>query len=209
MAAVYGCFTHTLLISSFNALFALLVKRTFSWTSTGAGLIFLAISIPSTLDTIIGALSDRYDSLVGSPFGFELTVPALALTGVVTDGSVGHQAALIILLVAVGIGLNFIFAPFAADMFDEVEALSLQHPETFGKKRAYAQAYSLFGAALGLATVVGPGWSGLFFEKTSWQITAGILAVICAVGGVPVFCYTGWGVKREGKEGTGASAAQA
>ena len=102
MAAVYGCFTHTLLISSFEAVLALFVKRTSSWTSTGTGLIFLAISIPTTLGTLIGALSDRYDPHIVSPFGFGLTVPALALMGVVTGGSVGHQAALIILLVAVG-----------------------------------------------------------------------------------------------------------
>lgn len=102
MTAVYGCFTHTLLISSFDAVLALFVKRTFSWTSTGAGLIFLAITIPSTLGTIIGALSDRYGPRIVSLFGFGLTVPALALMGVVTDNSVGHQAALIILLVAIG-----------------------------------------------------------------------------------------------------------
>ena len=94
-------------------------------------------------------------------------------------------------------------------MFDEVESLAQQHPDTFGKKGAYAQAYSLFDAALGFATVVGPGWSGLLFEKTNWQITAGTLAVICAIGGVPVFCYTGRGVKRDGKETSKASATQA
>ena len=102
LAAVYGCFTHTLLISSFDAVLALFVKRTFSWTSTGAGLIFLSITIPSTLGTVIGALSDRYGPRVVSLFGFGLTVPALALMGVVTDNTVGHQAALIILLVAIG-----------------------------------------------------------------------------------------------------------
>lgn len=94
-------------------------------------------------------------------------------------------------------------------MFDEVESLALEHPDKFGKKRAYAQAYSLFDAALGLATVVGPGWSGLFFEKTNWQITAATLAVICAVGGVPVFYYTGRGAKRDGKERTDETASQA
>ena len=76
-------------------------------------------------------------------------------------------------------------------MFDEVEDIAALHPDVFGSCGAYAQAYSLFDAALGLATIVGPAWSGLFLEKTSWQITSGSLAVLCAVGGVPVWAYTG------------------
>ena len=99
-----------------------------------------------------------------------------------------------------GIGLNFILAPLAADMFDEVESLVLKHPDTFGSKGAFAQAYSLFDAALGLATVAGPACSGLLLEKTNWQITAGMLAVLCVIGGVPVLGYTGKEAKEERKE---------
>ena len=101
-AAVYGCFTHTTLISAFDAVLPLFVKRTFLYTSTGAGLIFLAITIPSTLGTVIGALSDRYGTRAVSLFGFALTTPSLALMGLVKDDSIGHQAALIVLLVAIG-----------------------------------------------------------------------------------------------------------
>ena len=101
-AAVYGCFTHTTLISAFDAVLPLFVKRTFLYTSTGAGLIFLAITIPSTLGTVIGALSDRYGTRAVSLFGFALTTPSLALMGLVKDDSIGQQAALIVLLVAIG-----------------------------------------------------------------------------------------------------------
>ena len=94
-----------------------------------------------------------------------------------------------------------ILAPLAADMFEEVESLASQHPSTFGSRGAFAQAYSLFDAALGLATVAGPTWSGVFFERTNWQITAVMLAVVCGVGGIPVFCYTGTGKKTEDGKG--------
>lgn len=86
-------------------------------------------------------------------------------------------------------------------MFDEVESLALKHPDTFGSRGGYAQAYSLFDASLGLATVAGPTWSGLLLAKTNWQITAGMLAVICAIGAMPVFSYTGKGVKNEFRNG--------
>ncbi|KAL6713704.1 hypothetical protein ACLMJK_009169 [Lecanora helva] len=140
LAAVYGCFTYTLLISPFDAVLALFVKRAFSWSSTGAGLIFLTITIPSTLGAFIGALSDRYGTRKVALFGFGLTIPSLALLGVVTDGSVPHQAALVVLLVGNGVGLNFILAPLAADMFDEVENLADRNRDVFGEKGALARA---------------------------------------------------------------------
>ena len=76
-------------------------------------------------------------------------------------------------------------------MFDEVEVLARDNPEMFGQKGAFARAYGLFDAALGAATVVGPGLAGGFYAKTTWQITAGVLALCCALGGVPVFLFTG------------------
>ena len=85
-------------------------------------------------------------------------------------------------------------------MFNEVESLVLRHPDTFGSKGAFAQAYSLFDAALGLATVAGPCCSGFLLERTNWQITAGTLAVLCAVGGLPVLRYTGKEAREERKE---------
>ena len=102
LAAMCGCFTHSLLISSFDTVLALFVKRTFLWSSTGAGLILLALAIPSTMGTFIGYLSDRFGTRSVALFGFGMTVPCLALLGVITDGSAGHQVALIVLLVANG-----------------------------------------------------------------------------------------------------------
>lgn len=96
-----------------------------------------------------------------------------------------------------------ILAPLAADMFDEVEHLAKQNPDRFGSRGAYAQAYSLFDASLGLATVAGPTWSGLLLAKTNWQITAGVLAILCAIGAVPVFSHTGKGAKRWKEERNG------
>lgn len=101
-AAVFGCFTHTTLISAFDAVLPLFVKRTFFYTSTGAGLIFLAITIPSTLGTVIGALSDRYGTRATSLLGFALTTPCLALMGLANDDSIGHQVTLVSLLVLIG-----------------------------------------------------------------------------------------------------------
>lgn len=220
LAAMSGCFTHALLISSFDTVLTLFVKRTFLWSSTGAGLILLAVALPSTMGTFVGYLSDRFGTRSVALFGFGMTMPCLALLGVINDGTAPYQVALIVLLVAngrtplssqlmlhfvslttitPGIGLTFILAPLATDMLAEVDCLANENPSIFGQKGAYARAYALFDAALGVAIFVGPGWSGALYEMTNWPVMAGTLALLCLLGGAPVYYYTGPRKSREPK----------
>ena len=101
-AAVYGCFTHTTLIASFDAVLPQFVKRTFGWNATGAGLIFLAITIPSTAGAAIGALSDRYGTRKVSLAGFILTTPSLALMGLAKRADLTDEVLLCVLLFIIG-----------------------------------------------------------------------------------------------------------
>lgn len=206
--AAYGCFTHILLAASFDAILPTFVKRTFEWNYIDAGLIFFAITIPSTLGAAIGALSARYGPRYLALCGFIITTPSLALMGLAKDDSMGSKVLLCVLLVMIGhrgCPNRTIRGPMlicrmrwsqsdprlVAGIFQEVEALAEENPGMFGKIGAFAQAYSLVDAALGFSTVIGPGWSGLFIEKAGWPITVGSLAVLCAARGVPAFFYTG------------------
>ena len=108
-AAVYGCFTCASVTASFDAILPLFVKRTFHWSSSGAGLIFLAITVPSLMGTFIGALSDRYGTRKVSLVGFALTTPSLALLGVVTDDKLVNKILLPVILVSAGKAPSFIF----------------------------------------------------------------------------------------------------
>jgi MFS family permease len=95
------------------------------------------------------------------------------------------------LMCPAGIGCNLILAALAADLFFEVETLAEENPHTFDKKMAFAQAYSLFDSAVGLATAIGPVWAGFIYQQTNWTTSVFSLAFICALGSIGVFRYTG------------------
>lgn len=101
-AAIYGCFTSATVTASFDAILPMFVKRTFHWNSAGAGLIFLAITVPSLLGTAIGGISDRYGTRRVSLVGFALTAPSLALLGVVRGDMLVNKVLLPVILVSVG-----------------------------------------------------------------------------------------------------------
>ena len=110
MSAVYGSFINTTLTCAFDSVLPLFVKKTFGWNPTAAGLVFLTIAFPSILGPLAGALADRFGSRPVALGGFAIATPALALLGLVRDGSVGMQALLCVLLTIVGT-LGFFFDP--------------------------------------------------------------------------------------------------
>lgn len=117
-AAVYGCFTCATVTASFDAILPMFVKRTLHWNSAGAGLIFLAITVPSLLGTVIGGISDRYGARRVSLVGFALTTPSLALLGVVHDNMLVDKILLPVILVSVGkLSINTLFSPSLPHLF--------------------------------------------------------------------------------------------
>ena len=102
LAATWGAFTYAVLISFLDATLPVFVKLTFHWSSKGAGLIFIAVSGPSLLGTLIGRLSDRFGTRKVAAVGFALIVPPLAVLGMVKDDDVGSIVLSCCLLVLIG-----------------------------------------------------------------------------------------------------------
>ena len=107
IAAIYGCLTHTMLLACIDSILPLFVKRTFDWTATGAGTIFLTISCPSLFGTVFGALADRYGSRLVSLSGLALTTLNLGLMGLCGENSLKDKVLLCVFLVLAGKSPSF------------------------------------------------------------------------------------------------------
>ena len=67
-----------------------------------------------------------------------------------------------------------------------IDRITEAEPQLFTSGGAYAQAFSLFDAAIALGTIFGPVFAGLMYHLGNWWIMSLALALVCASGALPV-----------------------
>ena len=102
LTACFGIFIHITVITAFDAVLPIYVNKTFGWHSTGAGLIFLAISIPAISGAAVGDASDRFGPRKVALCGFAIAIPSIALLGLVNHNSTGQVVLLCAILAFIG-----------------------------------------------------------------------------------------------------------
>lgn len=200
LAALWGCLVQAALTTSFDSVLPLFVKRTFGWGSTGAGLIFLALIVPSFSAPLIGRASDKYGPRWLAATGFILALPFLVLLRSVTHNSLQQIVLLCALLALLGVSLTFVMPPLMAEITYVVEAKEKKNPGLFGKQGAYAQAYGLFTCAFAGGTLVGPIWAGFVEQRAGWGTMVWSLGLLSTLSAVPAVIWTGGLVTRRHEE---------
>ncbi|GAB7341742.1 hypothetical protein MBLNU457_g0076t1 [Dothideomycetes sp. NU457] len=205
LAALWGCLIQASLLTSFDSTLPIFVRDTFGWDSTGAGLIFLPIVVPSFLDPIIGWTSDKYANGARwlATIGFVAACPILILLRLVSYDSIRQKVLLCALLALLGLTLSMVLVPLMAEITYAVEATAAKRPEGFlGDKGAYAQAYGLFNMAFAGGCLVGPLVGGLINQHYGWGATTLALGCMSIFSAVPTFWWTGssWRKARGNKK---------
>lgn len=203
LAALWSTLVLSSLLTAFDSVLPLYVRQTFHWTSTGAGLAFLPLVLPSFASPLIGAYVTRHGPRLPATAGFLLPVPFLACLGFVAHDSLTQKVLLCALLVGIGAGITLAFPPLMAEIAYVVADKERRRPGAFGRKGgAYAQAYALFNMAYAAGCLVGPIWGGMVRERAGWGAVGWSLAILCGCTAVPAFLWVGgWVFGRRKKEG--------
>ncbi|KAK6863993.1 MFS transporter-like protein [Apiospora arundinis] len=191
LAALYGLFAQAGIMMGFDAVLALFVNETFGWTSTAAGIMFLALFLPGFVAPGVGWLADRYGAKWPSVGGFVTCVPLLVCLRFVTENTVAHKVLLCVLLAILGCALVFSNTPLMAEITYVIDEKEAEYPGIFGEKGVYGIGYGLFTMAFALGGTIGPLFAGYLNAGPGWGTMTWASAVWSASGAVVVFFWLG------------------
>lgn len=196
LTALWGCIVQGSLMTAFDSVIPLFVQQTFNWDSIGAGLVFLALIVPSFLAPWVGWASDRYGPRWLTVSGFIFAIPFWILLRLVTHNSLSQKVLLCALMALIGVALTLVMPPLMAEITYVVEAKEKQSPGRYGTTGAYAQAYGLFVMAFAAGTLIGPIWAGYVRDNAGWGTMAWSLGLFSLMAAVPCAIWTGGLITR-------------
>ncbi|KAM0133297.1 hypothetical protein ACHAO1_006233 [Botrytis cinerea] len=166
------------------------VERKFNWDSTGAGLIFLAITFPIFLAPIAGRLSDVWPSRWLTASYFIISAVLTVLLVLIHRNSTDQIAGLAVLLTLYGVARVFGSSPLGADLSRAVESMEKKTPGIFGKTGASGQVFSLYTSASAAGVLAGPTWTSYAFGERGWIFFVSSLGILTATVAIPVILFS-------------------
>lgn len=108
LADIYAVFIAYVLLAGFDGDLALFVKQTFKWNSTGAGLIYLTVALPSLFAPVAGSLSDKFGARWIAATGFAADFVCVTLLRLVTQNTTPQIILLCCLMTLIGISIPIV-----------------------------------------------------------------------------------------------------
>ncbi|CUS15160.1 unnamed protein product [Tuber aestivum] len=197
LTALWGILVQAVIMTALETTLPLRVRELFNFNATGAGLIFLAVVIPTFLAPIVGWACDKWGTRWVQTAGFVICCPFFVFLRFPDHNSVSQIVLLCAILALIGIGLVLIMPTMMAEVSLSLDEVEENNPGILGKNGAYAQGYGLFSVAFSAGTLVGPLWSGFVKDAVGWN------AMVCTIGALSIFTaipsaiYTGGKIRKE------------
>ncbi|KAF3276624.1 hypothetical protein TWF970_006210 [Orbilia oligospora] len=185
------------IFTAFDAVLPLRVKYVFHFNSTAAGLIFLAIIIPTLVAPLCGKISDKYGPRWLVVTAFFVCLPLFILLRLPQRPVAGHIALLCALLFCIGFVISASMPGAMSEISISVVEFEKESPGIFGEKGAFAQAYALFNIAWSLGSVVGPLLGGFLNKAIGWNSMVLLFGFLCLLTSFVTIWYTGGKITKD------------
>ena len=169
----------------------LFVMETFGWSSSGAELIFLSMSLPSMAGYYVGKLIDRFGPRRPGYIALSLAGLALFFLRFVEKNTIADKVLLSGLLAIGDLGITVIQIMGMTEVSQVIDDSEAQSPGIFGNRSPLAQAYALFNMAFAAGQLFGPLLAGFLRVHTGWKGMTLALGIINAITAVPISIFTG------------------
>jgi hypothetical protein len=165
--------------------------ETFAWTPKGAGLIFLALTVPSFAGVQIGKLIDSTGVRILGTLSFVGCCGAWILMRLVTENSPGHVALLVVFLLVLGLTIVTIEIIAMMEVSQVITDYEAEFPGVFGEKSPIAQAYALFNMSFAAGQLLGPLMAGPIRVNGGWGTMTLVLGLQAGLTAIPFSLFSG------------------
>lgn len=174
--------------------------HTFHWTTAGAGVLFVFLTVPSLFGSLVGRLMDKKGGRVLATAACIGCAVCLILLRLVHDNSSGNVVVLVVLLLLIGTGTLILRVANMAEIGLTVHGMQAQDPDAFAGASLMGQAYALLNMAYASGEFIGPILSGFMSVKMGWNGMTLMWGVISFLTAVPVGLFMGgWVLKPRDK----------
>ncbi|KAJ6172311.1 hypothetical protein N7470_001378 [Penicillium chermesinum] len=189
--ALVASLVMALVFSALETTLPLFIMETFHWSSGGAGLIFIASSVPSLAGVYIGKGIERAGNRIPGVSALLGCAAAWILMRLVTDNTIPQVVLLISLLLLMGLGIVVIEIISMTEVSLIIDDYETRFPGIFGDKSPVAQAYAMFNMAYAGGQLLGPILAGGVRVQAGWGTMTLVLGLVCAVTALPVGLWGG------------------
>lgn len=189
--SLWGCLLQAVFLSGFDATIPIFVSRTFGWNSQAAGLIFLALVIPTCISPLVGWLSDKHGPRWYTAAGYILSAVPLILLRLIDHDAIRQKVLLAILLGIFGATGTLFEIPVWAEVVRCTEIRVQANPRQYSADGAVGQAYGLLNFFYSVGVTVGPLLTGFIYEAAGWSNMVLVLGILSAFSSVPTILCTG------------------
>ncbi|KAK9452280.1 major facilitator superfamily domain-containing protein [Limtongia smithiae] len=165
-------------------------EQLFNYSSLGAGLLFLPLSITSLTGPLIGYWIDKTSPRWPLCAGFIVMCPFVTLMRLPNSDDIHQIVLMFALLALVGLAIAALSTATMAEISACVTAAEAKRPGLFGAGGGYAQAFGLFNFAYSAGSVIGPLEGGFVVDSSGWNTMTWSLGVIAGVTAVPALLFT-------------------
>lgn len=178
-------------VGALDATLPMHLDEIFGFGSLQAGLVMLALAIPSLIGPAVGMMVDKFGVKLFATLGFICACPCFILLRLPDHHNVRQVVLLCALLALLGASLVVLVGPVMTDLASFTAKLEKRRPGFYGKGGGLASAFGIFNVAFSIGIIIGPLQAGATKDRSGWGMMVLSVGLVSVISAIPTFLFSG------------------